>query len=138
LPTEDMIFGHAGLEQCHHHNNARCHPTSTRGFEPEQHRQMSVSGLGSHAGSGMSFHRHLERPRQSTSSTWPVTSSDPPHQHVPCFTRQRFGRGRQRELHVGKFITCDVWLLNVVVLELGTINADIYFLGVRIPLKNEI
>jgi hypothetical protein len=36
---------------------------------------------------------------------------------------------------VGKFITCDVWLMNVVVLELGTINEDIYFLGVRIPLK---
>jgi len=36
---------------------------------------------------------------------------------------------------VGKFITCDVRLMNVVVLELGTINADIFFLVVRIPLK---
>jgi hypothetical protein len=57
------------------------------------------------------------------------TSSDPPHHNVLYKT------ARQRELHVGKFITCDVWLMNVVVLELGTINADIFFFGVRIPLK---
>ena len=57
-------FGAEGSKKCRHHHSNACLRTWTRGFQPEQHRQMSVSGLGSRAGKGMSFHRHLERWRQ--------------------------------------------------------------------------
>jgi hypothetical protein len=84
----------------------------------------------------MSFHdHHLERWRQRVHILH-VACMLPLNPHTTMLHKTVLWKMRaEREFHVGKFITCDIWQMNVVVLELGTINADIFLLGVRIPFK---